>query len=300
MKRTGLNARALRECTRWNGTRRRGGRRRRKQEVPFIGQPNHYAQEHALLAESAPLYDPQVIETPEAAMIAREDAYTLHRLIDTLPARVARVIRLRFGLGCEPHDLDGIGAQLGRSKERVRQIQDKGLRLLGRPTRAKWLERPHGANWGSQARRNLYTPDWKLALIGQAEADDVRRTKQLEKEARRAAAAKREAAEQREYEASLAERAAAIARQLEKERRWIADAPKRAAEQARRELEWRAMAAKAREQWHKDEMLRQWAYTESQAAAAALRVQRPPTVPVYSPTYNAAFRRPIYAQVKHG
>jgi hypothetical protein len=61
------------------------------------------------------------------------------------------------------------------------------------------------------------------------------------------------------------------------------------------------MAAMARTQWHKDEALRLWAYAESQRAAAALRAPYvPPSVPVYSPTYNAAFRRPIYAQVKHG
>ena len=273
MRRPGLNAKALRERARWNKKFRRGGKRRRKHEVPFIRQPNHYAQEHALLAESAPLYDPPENPTPEATMIAREDAYTLHRLIDTLPAREARVIRLNYGVGCEPHTLRAIGEQFGVTGNRAMQIACKGLRRLQHPVRAKWLENPHGARRRSQAHRNLYVPDWQR----EEEAAAVKAAEKAEAAERRRLA--RERAREDEVRAAQ-EREAAIERQLERERQWLAMAPLRAARAAERERELALRAARAREQWHKEEALREWAYAESQRAAAALRIRRAPTVPV--------------------
>jgi len=300
MRRPGLNVRALRERARWNKKFRRGGKRRRKHEVPFLRQPNYYAREHALLVESAPLYDPQAIATPEEELIAREDAYTLHRLIDTLPAREARVIRLNYGVGCEPHTLREIGEKFGVTGNRAMQIACKGLRRLQHPVRAKWLENPHGARWRSQAHRNLYVPDWQR----EEEAAAAEAAKIAVKKAEKAAAAeRRRLARERAWEDEVREareREAAIERQLERERQWLAMAPLRAARAAERERELALRAARAREQWHKEEALREWAYAESQRAAAALRIRRAPTVPVYAPTYNAAFRRPIYTQVKHG
>jgi len=206
-------------------------------------------------------------------MIAREDAYTLHRLIDTLPAREARVIRLNYGVGCEPHTLRAIGEQFGVTGNRAMQIANKGLRKLQHPARSKWLENPHGARRRSQAHRNLYVPDWQR----EEEAAAVKAAEKAEAAERRRLA--RERAREDEVRAAQ-EREAAIERQLERERQWLAMAPLRAARAAERERELALRAARAREQWHKEEALREWAYAESQRAAAALRIRRAPTVPV--------------------
>ena len=42
------------------------------------------------------------LKTPEQALIAQQDAATLYQAMHRLPARHERVLRLRFGIGCEP------------------------------------------------------------------------------------------------------------------------------------------------------------------------------------------------------
>jgi RNA polymerase primary sigma factor len=63
---------------------------------------------------------------------------SLRRQIDealqSLTAREAEVIRLRFGLGCEgDHTLEEVGEHLQVTRERVRQIETKALRKLQSP-----------------------------------------------------------------------------------------------------------------------------------------------------------------------
>lgn len=58
-----------------------------------------------------------------------------------LPARTERVIRLRFGIGgVEEHTLEEIGEKFDVTRERIRQIEAKGLRVLRHPKRLKKLE----------------------------------------------------------------------------------------------------------------------------------------------------------------
>jgi DNA-binding CsgD family transcriptional regulator len=57
----------------------------------------------------------------------------------SLSPREERVLRLRFGFGCEPATLEDVGEQLSVSRERVRQIEAKGLRKLCHPSRARFL-----------------------------------------------------------------------------------------------------------------------------------------------------------------
>jgi RNA polymerase sigma factor (sigma-70 family) len=47
-----------------------------------------------------------------------------------LDVRSERIIRLRYGIGCERHTLEGVAAAVGLSIERVRQLENKALRAL--------------------------------------------------------------------------------------------------------------------------------------------------------------------------
>ncbi|MEL4073241.1 sigma-70 family RNA polymerase sigma factor [Ochrobactrum sp. GPK 3] len=58
-----------------------------------------------------------------------------------LPARTERVLRLRFGLGgVEEHTLEEVGEKFDVTRERIRQIEAKGLRILRHPNRSRKLE----------------------------------------------------------------------------------------------------------------------------------------------------------------
>jgi RNA polymerase primary sigma factor len=58
-------------------------------------------------------------------------------ILKTLSPREAKVIRLRFGIGCErAHTLEEIGQEFDVTRERIRQIEAKALRQLRAPERA--------------------------------------------------------------------------------------------------------------------------------------------------------------------
>lgn len=63
-------------------------------------------------------------------MDLHDDLRMLSRMIDDLEQRAAKAIKLWYGLECEPHTYDEIGAMIGVSRERVRQIIAKGERRL--------------------------------------------------------------------------------------------------------------------------------------------------------------------------
>jgi len=65
----------------------------------------------------------------------------IEKVLATLTAREERVIRLRFGIGCEDeHTLEQVGEILGLTVERVRQIEHEAMRKMRQPNRAKRLK----------------------------------------------------------------------------------------------------------------------------------------------------------------
>jgi len=70
-------------------------------------------------------------ETPEAVVLQDDEIKTIHRLLGAIDEREATVLRLRFGLdGKPPLTLKQIGAEIGLTRERVRQIEAEALRKL--------------------------------------------------------------------------------------------------------------------------------------------------------------------------
>jgi RNA polymerase primary sigma factor len=61
-------------------------------------------------------------------------------ILKTLSPREEKVIRLRFGIGCDrEHTLEEIGQKFDVTRERIRQIEAKALRQLRAPERARRL-----------------------------------------------------------------------------------------------------------------------------------------------------------------
>ncbi len=78
---------------------------------------------HFLTDENMPLPD------EEAEVRMRKE--TLGRILRTLPSRQRQVLELRFGLhGKNPCTLDEVGRTLNVTRERIRQIENEGLRKL--------------------------------------------------------------------------------------------------------------------------------------------------------------------------
>lgn len=68
---------------------------------------------------------------PDQELINLEDVEQLLALLETLPEREKQVLRLRFGLDGEPvRTLEEVGAIIGCTNERVRQILNQALRKL--------------------------------------------------------------------------------------------------------------------------------------------------------------------------
>ena len=61
-------------------------------------------------------------------------------LLDTLPPREAKVIRMRFGIEMSSdHTLEEVGKQFDVTRERIRQIESKALLRLKHPARENAL-----------------------------------------------------------------------------------------------------------------------------------------------------------------
>ena len=90
----------------------------------------------ASLEEMANLTYLKPPESPEQLMFDKQREEFIRDELLKLTPREERVLRLTYGIGCEPHTLEAAAEEIGVTRERVRQIQNKGLRKLkGRQAR---------------------------------------------------------------------------------------------------------------------------------------------------------------------
>ncbi|MEE9296864.1 MAG: sigma-70 family RNA polymerase sigma factor [Phycisphaerae bacterium] len=69
---------------------------------------------------------------PDEAIFSEAESKALQQFLDQIDEREAKVLRMRFGLDDgEGMTLKEIGAKIGLTRERVRQIQDDALQKLG-------------------------------------------------------------------------------------------------------------------------------------------------------------------------
>ncbi len=79
--------------------------------------------------------------TPENSLLYDSLRNEIERTIATLPQREADVIVLYFGLnGMTPHTLEEIGEKLNLTRERARQIKERGIKHLKQASKCKILK----------------------------------------------------------------------------------------------------------------------------------------------------------------
>ena len=79
--------------------------------------------------------------SPDKQLIVESLRREIERVLNTLPAREADILRLYFGLrGYHQHTLDEIGDRFNLTRERVRQLKEKAIRRLKNTTKCKILK----------------------------------------------------------------------------------------------------------------------------------------------------------------
>ena len=124
------------------------------------------------LLEQVP--DPVEPLDPEARTNLRE---TTKQVLASLTPREQRVLRVRFGIGVDKdQSLDEVGRQFSVTREHIRRIEARALAKLRKPRRsegsdyafrpvtpldlptmARWLRRPHVAEWWSDPEEQIET-----------------------------------------------------------------------------------------------------------------------------------------------
>ncbi len=95
-------------------------------------------EEDSILGDFIPDSDAPAPEDKAAYMLLREQ---LIDVLDTLTAREAKVLKLRFGLeDGRARTLEEVGGEFNVTRERIRQIEAKALRKLRHPSRSRKLK----------------------------------------------------------------------------------------------------------------------------------------------------------------
>ena len=74
-------------------------------------------------------------------VLKHEMVTVVQEQLDSLTPRESKVLRMRFGIGCEEYTLEEVGKMFDVGSERIRQIEAKALRKMKRPDRADELRR---------------------------------------------------------------------------------------------------------------------------------------------------------------
>jgi RNA polymerase primary sigma factor len=81
------------------------------------------------------------IEGPGANLIREANSQIIAAVFDTLAPREAEILRKRFGINAaKAMTLEEVGQHYGLTRERIRQIENKAIRKLRNPVRARMLK----------------------------------------------------------------------------------------------------------------------------------------------------------------
>lgn len=83
----------------------------------------------------------EIYISPESSCFKSDLKEKMFDILQSLPERERKIIMLRFGFeNGNIYTLEEVGKILGISRERVRQIEERGLKELGRPSRVKKIK----------------------------------------------------------------------------------------------------------------------------------------------------------------
>jgi RNA polymerase sigma factor (sigma-70 family) len=88
-----------------------------------------------------PVWEPEPVEVDLDDMVFKRELVALVAKVfdELLTPREAKVVCMRFGMGCEEMTLEEVGYQFNVTRERIRQIEAKALRKLKHPVRCPEL-----------------------------------------------------------------------------------------------------------------------------------------------------------------
>ena len=79
-------------------------------------------------------------DNPLAKLIAETNSQIIASVFETLGTREAEILRMRFGINrSKPMTLEEVGQHYGLTRERIRQLENKAIRKLRHPARARML-----------------------------------------------------------------------------------------------------------------------------------------------------------------
>ncbi len=83
----------------------------------------------------------KITPTPAQSTYTKLLKEKVEQVLNSLPPREARILKLRFGMeDGHPYTLEDVGQKFGLTRERIRQIESKALRRLRHPRRARQLK----------------------------------------------------------------------------------------------------------------------------------------------------------------
>ena len=80
-------------------------------------------------------------ENPYYNMVKEANLQIVENVLSTLSTKEADILRMRFGINADkPMTLEEVGQHYGVTRERIRQVENKAIRKLRNPIRAKMLK----------------------------------------------------------------------------------------------------------------------------------------------------------------
>ena len=87
------------------------------------------------------LLQPLIRSNDTVIILTKGCFLALKEILDTLTEREADVLKMRFGMyDGRTHTLEEVGQIFGVTRERIRQIENKAIRKLRHPSRAKKIK----------------------------------------------------------------------------------------------------------------------------------------------------------------